>query len=160
MLGTGLDLASPTRGVRRLATLGPQHPGLRWLSPCQRPLGLLLGTTVDTPHPFVIGRRPGGLGSPCWPQPVLQKVQPTCILGIQPSTTPRPLSPAASDMPPPALGPPLPIPPCPLGPCSTWQASHGTLTLCDPSPASHGTHLRAPGIPITGTPSQMGFSRV
>jgi len=52
MLGTGLDLASPTRGVRRLATLGPQHPGLRWLTPRRRPLGLLLGTTVDTPTPL------------------------------------------------------------------------------------------------------------
>ena len=123
MLGTRLDLASPTRGVRRLASLGPQHPGLHFLAPCRQPLGLLLSTTVDTPHPFVIGHRPGGLGSPCWPQPVLQKVQPTCILGIRPLTTPRPLSPAASDMPPLALGPPLPIHPLPSEPLPTTGCS-------------------------------------
>jgi len=52
MLGTRLDLASPTRGVCQLVTLGPQNPGLRWLSPHRRPLGLLLGTTVNTPTPL------------------------------------------------------------------------------------------------------------
>jgi len=51
-LRTGLDLASPTRGVCRLATLGPQNPRLCFLAPRQRPLGLLLGTTVDTSTPL------------------------------------------------------------------------------------------------------------
>jgi len=42
-------------------------------------------------------------------------------------------------MPPLALGPPLPIPPALWDPAVVMQASHGTLALCDPSPASHST---------------------
>jgi len=124
-LRTGLDLVLPTRGVCRLATLGPQNPRLLWLTPCRQPLGLLLGTTVNTPHPFVIGRCPGGLGSPCWPQPVLQKVQPTRILGIWPSTTPGLCLPPPQTRHPWLWDPPFPSPP-PSETLSIYQASHGT----------------------------------
>jgi len=131
--------------------LGLKNPGLHWLTPRRRPLGLLLGTTVDTPHPFIIGRRPGGLGSPCWPQPVLQKVQPTRILGIRPSTTPRPLSPAASDTPSPALGPPLPIPP----PSETLRLCAGFSRHPLPSVTLHRLHM-APRLMAHRHRDQMG----
>jgi len=103
----------------------------------------------STPSPFVIGCCPGSLGSPCWPQPVLQKVQPTRILGIWPSATPWPLPPTALGMPPLALEPPLPIPPALWDPIY-WQAFHGTPRPLRPlQQASHGT---PPGITIKWDP--------